>query len=72
MLLAEFIEEKLHEMTELWCILWSPRPQGTEGIVAAVLEEWECITQDEILELIDSMPMRVQAVIMANGGHTQY
>lgn len=49
-----------------------PRPRGSQQLIAAVLEEWNLITQEEIMDLIDSMPMRVQAVIIANGGHTQY
>jgi hypothetical protein len=37
-----------------------------------VLEEWYSFSHEEILEIIDSMADRIQAVIEANGGHTKY
>jgi transposase len=38
----------------------------------ALAAEWEKITTEEILALVDSMPARVKAVVEANGGHTKY
>jgi transposase len=37
-----------------------------------VQEEWDCITIDEINDLINSMASRVKALIIAKGGHTKY
>lgn len=39
---------------------------------AAVLEAWESITNEEVLELISSMTARCRAVIEAEGWHTKY
>jgi len=39
---------------------------------AAVLEAWNSITNEEIIELIASMPARCKAVIEAEGWHTKY
>lgn len=38
----------------------------------AVLEAWESISQEEVIDLIKSMPDRCQAVIDADGWHTKY
>ena len=37
-----------------------------------IQEKWNILTQTDILELIDSMPEWIAAVITANGGHTKY
>ena len=39
---------------------------------AAVLEAWESITDDEVIELIKSMPARCRAVINAGSWHTKH
>lgn len=38
----------------------------------AVLEAWDSITNEEVIELIASMPARCKAVIEAEGWHTKY
>ena len=38
----------------------------------ALLEEWSNIPIDTLLDLVDSLPRRVEAVIPAKGGPTQY
>ncbi|PQE05349.1 transposable element tc1 transposase protein [Rutstroemia sp. NJR-2017a BVV2] len=38
----------------------------------AVLEAWDSITEGQIRELIESMPVRCKAVIEADGWHTKY
>ena len=38
----------------------------------AVIEAWNSITDEQIKELIGTMPERCQAVIDAQGGHTKY
>jgi len=47
-----------------------PHPSTKEEMAQATQEEWERITMVELLELIDSMRARIEAVIAAQGGHT--
>lgn len=49
-----------------------PRPTKKADVEQAIREEWENLTKEELLELIDSMPDRYQAVVKALGGHTAY
>ena len=42
------------------------------GVCQQIQEEWNMLTQADILALIDSMPDWIAAVIAANGGHTKY
>ena len=48
------------------------RPQGREGMADAIREEWERISEVELLTFIDSMPERIEAIIVASGGHTRW
>ena len=48
------------------------RATTAEGVCRQIQEEWAKLTRSEILELVDSMPDHIQAVIAANGGHTKY
>jgi len=41
-------------------------------MTAAVQEAWDQIDPNQILDYVDSMPDRIQAVIAANGGHTRW
>ena len=41
-------------------------------LINALLEEWSNIPTDTLLNLVDSLPRRVEAVIAAKGGPTQY
>ncbi len=43
-----------------------------EAIVNAVIEAWEALDEDFLWSLVQSMPRRVEAVIKAYGGYTQY
>nr|GAT45076.1 predicted protein [Mycena chlorophos] len=62
----------------LWNVLKSaldglPRqPTTHQELVSTILEVWESITTDEVNKYVDRMPRIVQAVIDAQGGHTQY
>jgi transposase len=38
----------------------------------AVNEAWNSITNEQIRELIETMPKRCKAIIDAQGGHTKY
>lgn len=49
-----------------------PRPRGVQGMREAITAEWDALTEDEILEYVDSMPERIAAVIEAGGGHTKW
>lgn len=48
------------------------RATTAAGVCQQIQEEWNMLTQADILSLIDSMPDRIAAVIAANGGHTKY
>ena len=39
---------------------------------AIIIEAWEAIPDERIQELIETMPIRCQAIINANGGYTIY
>ena len=49
-----------------------PEQMSYERLRAAVKEAWEAIGQDELRELVESMPARCQAVIDANGLFMKY
>lgn len=49
-----------------------PRPTTKEAVAQAIQEEWERITPEEILRVIDTMVDWVKAVIAAQGEHTCY
>jgi transposase len=47
-------------------------PTSIEELKTAVFEAWESLRQEDIDRYILSMPKRVQAVLKAKGGNTQY
>jgi transposase len=47
-------------------------PNGVHELWDRVQDEWNKITVEECVKLIESMPRRVAAVIKAKGGHTKY
>ena len=47
-------------------------PSSMHELWERVEAEWNSITVEECLKLIDSMPSRVEAVLKANGGYTKY
>lgn len=49
-----------------------PAPLTLDQLRVALLEEWEAIPQNEVSNLINSMPRRTNAVIQARGGNTRY
>jgi hypothetical protein len=51
---------------------YKDRPTRIQPLRDALAAEWERITHEEILALVDSMPERVWAVVEAKGGHTKY
>jgi hypothetical protein len=50
----------------------NPRPTKVVELRAAIQEEWDAITQEEIQALISTMPQRIAAFLEANGGHTRF
>ena len=51
------VNERLHSENELWAVME---------------EEWEAMDQAVIDRLIDSMPLRLQAIIKAGGSHIKW
>ena len=47
-------------------------PEGVEELWERVQSEWAKIPVEVVLNLIDSMPARIKAVIKARGGHTRF
>jgi hypothetical protein len=69
----------LNTIENVWSLLKNrlnsrrPRPRGFDQIRAAILDEWNNgITEEEILEFVDSIPERIAAVIEAQGGYTRW
>jgi hypothetical protein len=49
-----------------------PHPRELNEIGTAIVEVWDGIPEYELLEYIDTMPERIDAVIEANGDHTRW
>ena len=47
-------------------------PTSIKELWERVQEEWEKIPAEECAKLIESMPIRVDKVLKAKGGHTKY
>ena len=68
----------LNPIEHLWGVLkrrlakYERVPSGMNELWDRVQVEWEAITQNECLHLIESMPKRVAAVIRVKGRHTKY
>jgi transposase len=50
----------------------TPAPRTAQELRELLLQEWNNIDQNVILNLIQSMPRRLQTVINARGGNTRY
>ena len=46
--------------------------EDLKALAKAVIEAWEAIPQEQIDDLIKSMPRRCVAVVKAKGWHTKY
>lgn len=68
----------LNPIETLWFMMkqrikaYKDRPTRIQALRDAMAAEWERITMEEILKLVDSMPERVRAVVAANGGPTKF
>jgi hypothetical protein len=51
---------------------YEKRPTPIQELRDALAAEWDKITYEKILALVDSMPARVKAVVKANGGPPKY
>ena len=49
-----------------------PRPRNRQELIATLLQAWQQIPMATIRRLTMSMPARLWACIVANGGHTRY
>ena len=49
-----------------------PDKMSYDKLRAAVKEAWEAVPEDYLMELLDSMPARCQAVINAKGMYTKF
>ena len=52
--------------------LRSPLPRNRDQMWDALVEEWGNIEIDYIQKLYKSIPCRVEALLLAKGGHTKY
>ena len=68
----------LNPIEELWSFVESGLrkrnhpPSNIHELEEMVIEEWAAIPKESYRNLIKSMPLRIQAVISAEGGHTKY
>lgn len=66
----------LNPIENLWSILDQNVDKGDvtskEKLLDALRETWDKIDEQQIRNLVESMPRRLQAVIEAKGGHTKY
>jgi hypothetical protein len=68
----------LNPIEHLWCVLkrklnqYESAPKGMLDLWERVQAEWEKISKDECLRLIDSMPRRISAVLKSKGKWTDY
>ena len=71
--------QDMNPIEEIWRRMKSRishrNPRPTRVLVelqAAIQEEWDAITQDEIQALVSTMPQRIAAPLEASGGHTKF
>src|SRR5438270_13401639 len=68
----------LNPIEHLWGTLkrnlasYDEMPKGVYELWEWVQVEWDKITKEDCLGLIESMPRRVASVVRAKGGYTQY
>ena len=69
----------LNPIEHIWALLkrrlvsdYEDPPSGILELWDRVEEVWNSITKEECLQVIDSMPDRIRAVIDAKGGYTKY
>ena len=48
------------------------RPSTKEAMEDAIWSIWSQLDNSEIQAIVDSMPLRIQAVLAAQGGHTHF
>ena len=68
----------LNPIEHLWCHFkrqlakYNPQPNSIHKLWENMVEEWNKISVETCRKLIESMPRRLEAVIKAKGGHTDY
>ena len=48
------------------------KPSSLNQLFDFILDEWKAIPSQILVNLIDSMPRRIEAVIKNKGGHTKF
>jgi len=48
------------------------KPRTLDDLWEVAVEEWNSITREQIRSLYDSIPRRLNAVLVSRGGHTKY
>jgi len=68
----------LNPIEHIWVLLkrklnmYENPPSGMLELWERVSNEWEAITKEDCLNVIDSMPSRIQSVLQAKGSYTKY
>lgn len=65
------IEHVWHHL-KLKLSAYSTKAKGIHELWERVEEQWATFTKEDCQKYIDSMPLRIEAVIKAKGGHTKY
>ena len=65
------IEDVWHHMKEEISSL-PTRPNNKEDMENAIWSIWSQLGNEEIQAIVDSIPIRIQAVLALQGGHTHY
>lgn len=50
----------------------NPRPVAVPELKEAIFEEWDHLTPTDIGKLTESMPERIQDLLVVEGGHTKW
>ena len=76
--LVHMLTPDLNPIEHLWCHFkrqlakYNPQPNSIHKLWENMVEEWNKISVETCRKLIESMPRRLEAVIKAKGGHTDY
>ena len=64
--------EHLWDELERRLSAWPSRPKSVCDLTNALLEEWSKMPVNTLLNLVKSLPRRIEAIIVAKGGLTSY
>ena len=66
------LKEHLWDELERRLLARPSHPTSVSDLINALLEEWSKIPINTLVNLVESLPRRVEAVIAAKGGPTSY